>query len=218
MNSLDTHAMARSTRSLAVTAIALLAGGLAPTVASAQDAQPSESVFGRFWGDFGIGYGAVDTSSAPFGDSSGGVVVDLTAGIRLSPRWRLGLNIGGAGSQIGNNNCQYQDYCNSIYGQSLTNVFAALEFEPGVDHGWLFGISAGHVLYDNRRLEDVSGNSNSGEGTGVLARIGYEWRVGRRMHLSAQLSGESAHVSLSDPFAGHFNSSIIGASFHVAYY
>ncbi len=187
--------------------------------APAVQAEPGASTApGGFWGDFGVGYASVDTASAPYGDSSGGVLIDVTAGLRLGPRWRVGLNVGGAGSQIGNNNCDSQQYCNSVYGQSLTNVFVALEFEPGVDHGWLFGVSGGEVLYHNRRLEELGGDTRSGNGTGFLARVGYDWPCSGRLHLSAQLSAEKARISLNDPFAGRFSSSVVGVSIHAAYY
>lgn len=55
-------------------------------------------------GDFGAGFGELDTSAAPYGDSGGAVRVDLTVGARVSDHRLVGVNLSGGGSQINDRN------------------------------------------------------------------------------------------------------------------
>jgi hypothetical protein len=180
--------------------------------AAAENREPSR----RFWGDFGLGYGRLNGGSAPGGDDSGGVWLDLVVGGRLSERWLLGLNVGAVGSRPSSSNYKpYVSYSN-IYGQAVTNLFLVTQFEPLGDHGWFFGAGGGRVLYHNHALETVTGNARSGEGTGGIALVGYDWKTGTRVHFEAQLSVETGNISLAYPVAGTFSFSAVALSLHVA--
>jgi hypothetical protein len=199
--------------------IALLLVGLCATqAAAAQDRSPR---LPALWSDFGIGFGNLDTSSAPYGSSNSSLIVDATIGGRIGDHWLLGVNFGGAGSQLSdhNTNCDY--YCDrysSTWGQTISNLFLIAEFEPGWDHGWTFALGAGQVFYHNQALADLTGEYRSGDGTGGMARLGYDWPTAGHLHVQGRLTFEAAHIPLSSYVGGSANIRSVGLSVHIAYH
>jgi hypothetical protein len=184
-----------------------------PSTARAADAE-----LGRFWGNFGLGYGSMQTSSGAGTPGGSGLWLDVVAGARISDQWLLGLDIGGLGLHMSGGNYEPCGCNDSIYGEAITNVFLAFQYEPKSDHGWFLGAGAGEVLYSNKFLQDLTGNSRSGSGHGGLVRVGYDWPTAARWHVEAALSYERGAVGMYAPVSGDFNFSIVAASFHVAYH
>jgi hypothetical protein len=181
-------------------------------------ARAADADLGRFWGDFGLGYGNMQTSSGAGTPGGGGLWLDVVAGARINDQWLLGLDLGGLGLHMSEGNYDSCGCNQSIYGEAITNVFLAFQYEPNSDHGWFLGAGAGEVLYSNKFLQDLTGNSRSGSGHGGLVRVGYDWPTAARWHLEAALSYEYGTVGMYAPVSGDFNFSIIAASFHVAYH
>jgi hypothetical protein len=182
-------------------------------------AAPSDPELARLWANFGVGYGYMSgRAPSPIDASGGGPWIDAQFGGRLSSQWLLGLNLGGLGIHAANRNYDPNNSYSSIYGQTVTNVFLVARFEPNTDHGWWFGAGGGKVLYGNKPLQDLSGNSRSGNGNGGIARIGYDWKPRDRIHFEAELSYELGHISLNAPFPGSFNYSVAALSAHIAYH
>ncbi len=178
-----------------------------------------EAPLPRFWGDFGIGGGSLDSSEAPLGDRSGAFLAELTLGGRLGDHWLLGINLGGVGSQISSNfdnSCGCGD--SSAYGQQFNHILLATQYEPDRNRGWLFGAGLGKVLYHNRALQELSGDYRSGDGTGGVVRLGYDWPIAGGTHVEAQLSFEGGRVTLSAPFGGSFSYRAVGVSAHISYH
>jgi hypothetical protein len=195
-----------------IAVLCLLAAALALCI----PARAEEPPLGRLWADFGLGYGNMQSSSAPVVTGNGGLWLDAQIGGRISSQWLAGLNIGGLGMQPASSN--YNSNNQDIYGQGITNVFLVFQYEPKSDHGWFVGGGAGEVIYANRTLVDETGNSRSGSGHGGIARIGYDWRYSNRGHVEATLGYELGNVGLYAPVGGNFRFSIIAASIHVAYH
>ena len=179
-------------------------------------ARAADTSLGRFWADFGLGYGNMHTSSGADSTGGGGVWLDAQLGARINDQWLAGLDIGGLGLHASRSN--YDANNSSVYGETITNVFLALQYEPKSDHGWFLGAGFGEVLYGNKSLEDQSGTSRSGSGHGGLVRVGYDWPAAHRVHLEAALSCELGTAAAYAPIGGNFKFSIIAASFHVAYH
>jgi hypothetical protein len=143
--------------------------------------------------------------------------LDAQLGARLNDRWLAGVNIGGLGLHASRSNYDEYNYYSSVYGETVTNVFLVVQYEPNSEHGWFLGAGVGEVLYGNKALEDLSGRTRSGTGHGGMARVGYDWPTTRRVHVEAALSCELGTVGADTPI-GNFKYSIIAASFHVAYH
>jgi hypothetical protein len=202
-------------RAAACSACLLVSVG-APQAAAAG---PNDPGLARFWADFGLGYGHMSAgASAPADSGGGGVWLDAQVGGRLTSQWLVGFNLGGVGLHAASHNYDPNISYSSIYGQAVTNAFLVMRFEPESDHGWWLGAGAGKVLYDNKALQAVSGNVRSGNGTGGIARVGYDWRLRPRSHLEAALSFEAGRVALNAPFSGRFNYSVLALSAHIAYH
>jgi hypothetical protein len=199
-------------------AIAVLLALIATTVSAGARSEELSPRTARLWADFGFGVSSLNLASAPGGDNSAAVVVDLTIGGRVGERWLLGFNLAGAGSQISNANYNPNDYYSDVYGQGITNVFAAVQYEPHIDHGWTLGLGAGQILYHNHNLETLSRNVRSGQGTGAQVRIGYDWPRSSHNHVEARLSVESGRVNLSAPFTGSFHMTAIGLTVHISHH
>ncbi len=171
----------------------------------------------RWWGDVGIGYGNMTVPNNSVATGGGGLWFDAQIGGRIDSHWLAGIDLSGLGMHANQNYCDPYDYYCDIYGESITNVLAVVQYEPKSDHGWFFGAGAGLGLYDNKALDAISGNTNAGSGFTALGRIGYDWQR-RHAHLEAVLSYQWGNIDLSSPFSGHFDYSVIAAGVHVAYH
>jgi len=181
-------------------------------------AEPPPESAPRFWGDFGVGVGELDASAAPSGASGGGIAADLTVGGRLSDRWLMGLNLGGIGNRLSSSYYDANDRYSSVYGQTVTNVFLTVQFEPAGDAGWLYGAGAGQVLYHNHDLEVLTGDYRNGEGAGGELHVGYDWPFPGHAHVEARLGVERGHISLSSPLGGSFSFTAVSLSVHIAHH
>jgi hypothetical protein len=178
----------------------------------------AEVMLGRWWGDIGVGFGHMDAPANSAATGGSGLWFDLQIGGRIDDRWLAGLNISGLGLHASSDNYDPNNYYSGVWGESTSNAFLVLQYEPKADHGWFFGAGAGETVYNNKALERLTGNSHSGNGPGGMARIGYDWPRGNRIHFEAVLSYEAASTSLNAPFIGNFRYSIVAAGFHVAYH
>ena len=181
--------------------------------AMATDMTPS-----RWWADFGLGYGSMSAGSSAISNGGNGLWLELQLGGRLNGRWLAGFNLGGIGINPSDSNYDPNNHYSSVYGETITNEFLAVQYEPKSDHGWIFGAAGGPILYGNKALEDITGNSHSGNGWAVLGRTGYDWGIRENVHLEAVLSLEQGRVSLSAPLTGQFDFTVIAASLHLAYH
>jgi hypothetical protein len=171
----------------------------------------------RLWLDFGLGYGSMNSSSiAPTG--GGGLWLDAQIGGRISRQWLAGIDIGGLGMQASSGNYDpYNDY-QSIYGQTLTNIFVATQFEPKTDHGWFLGAGVGEVIYGNKSLDNHFGYTKTYSGVGGLARVGYDWPFSSHLHFETVFNYEIGSASLGAPIGENLKISIVSLSFHVAHH
>lgn len=208
--------MTTPTTRAAIACAVLVFAVAAPHGASASASDPA---LGKIWADFGLGYGYMSVgASAPVDSDAGGVWLDAQIGGRLSSQWLVGFDLCGVGIHAASSNYDPNNIYSSIYGQTVSNMFLVAQFEPQSDHGWWFGGGAGKVLYDNKGLEDVSGNKRSGNGTGGIARIGYDWPLRNRTHVEASLGYEFGRISLNAPFTGSFDYSVVAVAAHFAYH
>jgi hypothetical protein len=172
---------------------------------------------GRLWLDFGLGYGNMSANTTAVPAGGGGLWLDAQIGGRITSQWTAGVDLGGLGMQASSGN--YDPYHNyqSIYGQTLTNVFVVTQFEPKADHGWFFGAGVGEIIYGNKTLDDYFGFTKTYTGPGGLARVGYDWPFGSRGHFETVFNYEMGSASLGAPIGENLKFSIASISFHVAY-
>ncbi|HEY2146256.1 MAG TPA: hypothetical protein VGH12_09320 [Steroidobacteraceae bacterium] len=198
-------------RLIAVILASTTALALAAPVRAAQDPP------GLLWLDFGLGFGNMSSSSTVVSAGGGGLWLDAQVGGRITRQWLVGLDLGGLGMQASGGNYDPNHDYQSIYGQTLTNVFAVTQFEPKSDHGWFFGAGVGEVIYGNKTLDNYFGYAKTYTGLGGLARIGYDWPFSNRGHFETVFNYELGSTSLGAPIGGNLNFSIASLSFHVAY-
>jgi hypothetical protein len=186
--------------------------------ASSLPTRAAEDSPARFWGDLGVGYGNMQTHDSPVSSGGGGLWVDVQLGGRINRQWLAGLDLGGLGLHAGTRNNDPNSTYPTVWGETISNAFLVFQYEPKADHGWFLGGGAGEVLYNNKALEDLTGNAHSGNGPGGIARVGYDWPYARRGHFEAVLSYELGNIALNAPFTGNVHYSVVAASFHVAYH
>ncbi len=150
--------------------------------------------------------------------NAGGLWAEVQLGARISSRWLAGVDISGLGLHAGTANDDPNSYYKTTFGENISNVFLVFQYEPKSDHGWFLGAGAGEVLYNNKSLEDLTGNAHSGNGPGALARVGYDWPYAKRGHFEAVLSYQLDAIALNEPLNGNFHNSILAVSFHAAYH
>ncbi|HEY2679414.1 MAG TPA: hypothetical protein VGI65_20770 [Steroidobacteraceae bacterium] len=172
---------------------------------------------GRLWLDFGLGYGNMSANTTTVPAGGGGLWVDAQIGARITSQWLAGIDIGGLGMQASSANYDPNHDYQSIYGQTLTNVFLVTQFEPNSDHGWFFGAGVGEVIYGNKVLDDYFGYTKTYTGLGGLARVGYDWPMSNRLHFETTFNYETGSTSLGAPISESLRFSIASISFHVAY-
>jgi hypothetical protein len=172
----------------------------------------------RLWLDFGLGYGNMNSSSTIVPTGGGGLWLDAQIGGRISRQWLAGIDIGGLGMQASSANYDPNNNYQSIYGQTLTNVFVVTQFEPKTDHGWFFGAGVGEVIYGNKSLDNYFGCTKTYSGLGGLARVGYDWPVSSRLHFATAFNYEMGSASLGAPIGENLKFSVASLSFHVAYH
>jgi hypothetical protein len=199
-------------RFIAVILAAAAAAALSAPVRAADD-PPA-----RLWLDFGLGYGNMNSSSTIVPTGGSGLWLDAQIGGRLSKQWLAGIDIGGLGMQASSGNYDPNNDYQSIYGQTLTNVFVVTQFEPRSDHGWFFGAGVGEVIYGNKSLDNYLGYTKTYSGLGGLARAGYDWPYSSRLHFETVFNYELGSASLGAPIDKNLKISIASLSFHVAYH
>lgn len=172
---------------------------------------------GRLWLDFGLGYGYMNANAANVPAGDGGLWLDAQIGGRITSQWLAGVDLGGLGMQASGSNYDPNHDYQSIYGQTLTNVFLVTQFEPKSDHGWFFGAGVGEVIYGNKALDDYFGFTKTYTGLGGLARVGYDWPISYRSHFETVFNYEMGSTSLGPPIGENLRFSIVSISFHVAY-
>ena len=164
-----------------------------------------------WWFDIGAGPASLSTGSgAPI--SGSGTLLDTMIGGRINEHWLMGLQLGGTSSNASNNN-------EADLGGTLSHAMLAFRYLPKSDHGWIWGLGAGPVSYNNYAIELYSGNYNSGHGWAGNAALGYDWKIGKRStHIETMLNVEQGHISLGSPLAGAFSYTLLAASVHFAWY
>lgn len=152
----------------AVAVIGLLVVGVFGS-AQAQRAQTREG----FWIGFGFGYGSASLScgsGCSFNSSSkgGGGAGFLKLGGTLSPKVLLGGEVNGWVKDVSGTT------------EEVGNVSAALYFYPAPASGFFLKGGAGFASYMLRN----GGSSVSASGFGLIAGLGYDIRVGRKISLT----------------------------------
>lgn len=198
--------------------LALSITAIFAAVAAYSPARAADEPQGRLWGDLGVGYGSMHTSNSPVTGNAGGLWVEMQLGARISSRWLAGVSISGLGLHAGTADDDPDSYYRTTFGENISNVFLVFQYEPKSDRGWFLGAGAGEVLYNNKGLEDLTGNAHSGNGPGALARVGYDWPYSKRGHFEAVLSYQLDDIALNEPLNGNFQNSILAVSFHVSYH
>jgi hypothetical protein len=202
-------------RSLLV--LLLLLAGLGMARRSWADA-PGAAPDARLWADVGLGGGSMQASSGPPDSHGAGLWLDLQLGARLGRHWLAGFDLGGIGLHPSSTNYDPNNPYSNIYSDTVTHQLAVLRFQPGDNRGWFAGTGVGRVLYGNRALESLTGNTRSGNGSAVLGRAGYDWPIRSHVHVEAELSVEGGSISLNAPLMRRFHYSIVAAGVHVAYH
>jgi len=181
--------------------------GLAASQLATADEPPRHG----WWFDIGAGPASLSTGSgAPV--TGGGILLDTMIGGRLNEHWLMGLQLGGTSSNASDNN-------DTDLGGSVSHALLAVRYLPRGDHGWVWGLGAGPVAYNNFANELYTGNYNSGSGWAGNAGLGYDWKVGRgSSHIQTMLNVEQGHISLGSPLTGSFSYTAIAASVHFAWY
>ncbi|HUK03333.1 MAG TPA: hypothetical protein VLW26_13755 [Steroidobacteraceae bacterium] len=205
----------RNTKSplLRVLGLALMLLRLLGAQAAEETPQP-----GRWWAGIGLGYGQVLSSNGPARGDPNGVWLEMQLGMRVGRHLLTGFELGGLGWQVSGANYQPENHSTSIYGQGITNQFLVVQYAPQLESGWFLGAAGGWVLYDNRGLEALSGNTRSGNGEAGLLRMGYDWRISRRGHFILDLNYEQGDIRLNAPFHGRFDTSLLSLGFRLSYH
>ena len=192
-------------RSLATAALLGL-GSLGVARLAAADESPHRG----WWFDFGLGAASLSSGrDAPVSGSS--TWVDGVIGGRLNDRWLMGLELGGTATSASS------DDNSANMGGTLSHALLAIRYLPKVDHGWVWGLGAGPVYYNNAAAELFTGQLDSGSGWAGNVAVGYDWKLGHgKSHLEALLNIEQGRISLSTPFTGQFSYTTVAASVHIA--
>jgi len=185
--------------------------------ASARASAPADPQ-ARWWLGFGLGYGYLSAAPGPAPAGASGVWVEAQLGYRLAPHWLAGFELGGLGVQISQRNYDPDNSDSSIYGQGITHELLVVQYQPRLDAGFFAGAGVGGLLYDNRALQRVTFNERSGNGFGALARVGYDWRVGRHAHVEVDLSYERGDVRLNAPLSGRFDLNMVAAAVRISHH
>ena len=172
-----------------------------------------------WWADAGIGGGGLSTGNDGITSGGGGVWISLMLGRRLNDHWLMGLDLGGLGLQPSGGNSDPYSSNNNIYGETVTHSMLAVRYVPQIDHGWVWGLGAGPAFYYNKSLEQLTGNSNNGNGWAADAAVGYDWKIGQdKVHVETVLNVEQGRISYNAPLTGQFNYSEVAASVHIAWF
>lgn len=193
--------------------------GFALAITWARPLHASDALPGRLWLELGLGVGQLSEGSNPFSDGGTGFKVDALAGIRLSPRWSLGIDIGGVGVHPSNRNYDPHNAYSSVWGEGVSLVQVVAQYEPAVDHGWLFAAGTGPAYYHNQVIESAVGRTSGrlGAGHGVGLRVGYDWLRGRRSHVLATLGLDAGRIDFGAPLTGNFRFSTVSATVAAAF-
>jgi hypothetical protein len=149
---------------------------------------------------YGGGLGRFTTGDGQTLDAKRGATPQIRVGLRIAPRWMLGINYEGWLYELGNVE-EKQRF-------SLQNVVLAASFFPGDPanaSGGIFlrgGVGLGwgrHAIVPlemvNGEIEQGHGESTDESGLGLMAGIGYEFRVAE--HCAVGLAASADYLSIS---------------------
>ncbi len=179
---------------VAIAAVVAISGSL---VGPAQAEQASSELEGlRWWAEVGLGYGHVERSadSGTLRDDS--FALDFAGGLRVSPKLRIGLDLGGYNLQA---TClsSPSHICTPSEldrGKGIEHLFIVADYRPGGRDGWLLHAGLGVGGY---WAQSVNGNYNrvNSYGWGGELGTGYTWRIGSAAHLGVRAGYEFGHLN-----------------------
>lgn len=170
-------------------AIAAVAAVAQPLWAANMDAPAPKPC----WVELDLGYARVERQENMHSTGDDSVALDLSGGIRIAPRFRAGLDVGGFTLQVpcltGQN-----PYCpgNQVNrGRSIEHVLVGIDFRPKLEDGWLLH---GAVGFNAFWAEQAGSTARCCGWEGELG-TGYMWRIG----------DSSAHAGVRAGYVfGHF--------------
>ncbi len=171
-----------------------------------------------YWAELGVGYARVERHENLHSVGDDSVALDLSGGIRIRPRFRVGLDLGGFTLQVP---CLagVDPYCpgNQVNrGRSIEHLLAGVDFRPQGEDGWLLHGGAGLNAFWAQQA-GVSAHCCGWEGE---VGTGYTWRIG----------DSAAHAGIRASYVyGHFEAganagipasdySAVKVMFLIAYY
>jgi hypothetical protein len=149
-----------------------------------------------FWAEADLGFGRVErrvTASGSVSDDS--VAGDFAGGLRVSPSWRIGLDLGGFNLQ---STCLSSPThpCNSQQlqrGKGIEHLLACADFRPSGADGWLLHAAVGGSAYWAQSVSQYYNRANS-YGWGGELGTGYTWRFGMAGHAGLRAGYELGHL------------------------
>jgi hypothetical protein len=162
--------------------LALVLSASLPVAAAAQTAERE-----GFWFGFGAGVGSADVTCDGDSDRETGGAGYLKAGWTLNPRVLLGLEASGWTKK--------EDEDGVDITLSMYNVSGTLTFYPSETTGFFVKGGAG-LAFVNSKFEEgnTTIDSDMGNGLGLLAGIGYDFRLGNRVRLTPALDAYYGNI------------------------
>jgi hypothetical protein len=175
-----------------------------PSVAAIPDT--SASTVGTWWFGGGLGEAQLGSKLQDPGAADSGMNVNLELGLEVTPRWGLGIEIGG--NTFNSTNLCNQKSCIDLGGgayDEFDHFYAFGEYRPK-NSGWRLRAAAGYAAYCTG-LNQVWGDCFDTRTTvGASASVGYDWRWSATspVRFGLRLSGETARFNGLQYSAGTF--------------
>jgi Outer membrane protein beta-barrel domain len=166
--------------------IGVLAAALAAFVPATALAQAQERE--GFWFGFGLGVGSADaTCDECEGDRQTGAAGAIRLGWTLNPRVLLGIESGAW--------TKTEDEDGADVTINMYNVSGTLTLYPSETAGFFVKGGAG-LAFVNSEIKggNTTIDSDMGNGLGLLAGIGYDFRLGRRVRLTPALDAYYGNI------------------------
>jgi hypothetical protein len=146
---------------------------------------------GRWWLGAGIGAAQRDYGSAAPGETA--FAFTLEAGMRITPHWGLGLELG---ANMAGSGCSFCGPYGGGLNTEFDHFFLVGEYRPK-EYGWRLRAGVGVSAYDLSYGYGMDYPSYTVNTFGAGLSAGYQWRLHTvsAMSLGVRLSGEAAHFT-----------------------
>lgn len=128
-----------------------------------------------YWAELALGYARIERQEHLNSVSDDSVAFDLSGGIRVAPRFRVGVALGGFTLQIpcltGENPSCPGSQANR--GRSIEHLLATIDYRPWGEDGWLLHAGTGFTAF----WAEQAGNSAHCCGWEGELGTGYTWRI-----------------------------------------